>query len=563
MKRKLFLITVLVIIGFIGLPISVLAIAADPIADNTPIKPDESEGGNTPWPPPAGMCIVYGSNSELRQIGYRLTFVYVGTNGEYEPYAVTRTNAAGVSRQVTSTDILIDDRYRSFISDSRYSKFEYVRKISADPSSTFNFVGVSDDNYADNIEQFTLADTDNNSGGNNKYAANRTKFNYLNEYYEDFINTKGGLNFLAKCVEDASKYDYCNGKRLLELFVGSDNTPDKKGDDWDQLRKTAIALGLLSEGSSPSDLANIVYKDKGKRLHLIVEPLFVLVCNKKNDDEGFKGIASLTEIITMYLANNKKTGGWQRVLFKGINQNFRMYDENAGDGGKPRSKRFLCVAPNTAYLNKPYKLLGVAQFSGIGVSAYAKSCSISVELNKKYQKNIASLQATLCKDGDCNYDYVANAKSYYTVRDKGIYLNPDFIFKNMGALILNLSDVIVKPYVVVYRPISLSNPFPGHNGDSRTPGANWASKNNSVINDYITNNRGVNTDKVYNLTPMYTITLTPTLISNIRQYNNTVVGGYGDDSLYECSDMKLTCKSKFIHSKYLSSFSGCAMNDTC
>lgn len=71
---------------------------------------------------------------------------------------------------------------------------------------------------------------------------------------------------------------------------------------------------------------------------------------------------------------------------------------------------------------------------------------------------------------------------------------------------------------IKFRTISLSNPFPARDGTSRLPGSNWLDKKNYVY-DYITNNRGVEADEIYNKEPIYSITLTPSLMRKIRKYN--------------------------------------------
>ena len=70
--------------------------------------------------------------------------------------------------------------------------------------------------------------------------------------------------------------------------------------------------------------------------------------------------------------------------------------------------------------------------------------------------------------------------------------------------------------LVKFRPIDFENPFPGFAGTGRTPGINWDSDS---INRFITNNRNVSGDAVYDLPPMYTISLNPTQIRTIREYN--------------------------------------------
>lgn len=105
----------------------------------------------------------------------------------------------------------------------------------------------------------------------------------------------------------------------------------------------------------------------------------------------------------------------------------------------------------------------------------------------------------------------------------------------------NCSATSLKGLNLIYRPISLGNPFPGINGTGRTPGSNWNS--NSLIKNYITNNRGVKGTSVYTKAPMYQITLTPALIGKIRKYNETTT--YNDFNM-DCNSNGKECKSNFI-----------------
>ena len=104
---------------------------------------------------------------------------------------------------------------------------------------------------------------------------------------------------------------------------------------------------------------------------------------------------------------------------------------------------------------------------------------------------------------------------------------------------------------IIYRPISLNDPFPGEDGEGRHAGDNWNGVANvlgttrNFIDAYITNNRGVKTDEVYNLTPMYEFTLTPSNLRNIRKYNKTQKNNYNDIYTLECSN-GVYCKSEFL-----------------
>jgi len=117
---------------------------------------------------------------------------------------------------------------------------------------------------------------------------------------------------------------------------------------------------------------------------------------------------------------------------------------------------------------------------------------------------------------------------------------------------------------VIYRPISLDDPFPSIDADGRVTGANWCYGNdcsnmNEVVTTVITNNRGVETEELYKeRDPLYTITLTPGLIKEIRKYNNK--NNYDDFNL-ECDSNGLNCKSNFIREEFKNYFSGCGIRN--
>lgn len=94
---------------------------------------------------------------------------------------------------------------------------------------------------------------------------------------------------------------------------------------------------------------------------------------------------------------------------------------------------------------------------------------------------------------------------------------------------------------IIYRPISLTNPFPNEKNTSiyRQMGLNW---NENLAESVIKNNRGVNDYEVYSKQPLYTITLTPSTLKEIRAYNKQVS--------YNNFDMNCTngylCSSNFL-----------------
>lgn len=104
--------------------------------------------------------------------------------------------------------------------------------------------------------------------------------------------------------------------------------------------------------------------------------------------------------------------------------------------------------------------------------------------------------------------------------------------RNVGATGLNSK--------AQFRVISLNNPFPARDGTSRLPGSNWLNEMDNNVYDYIQNNRNVKKDNknndaesVYNKEPLYTITLTPSTMVKIREYNKS----------HNYSNIDMTCES--------------------
>ncbi len=116
-------------------------------------------------------------------------------------------------------------------------------------------------------------------------------------------------------------------------------------------------------------------------------------------------------------------------------------------------------------------------------------------------------------------------------------------------------------YDLKFRTISLNNPFPARDGSARMPSDLWLSDSKNKVYDYITANRGV---RYYNndasgealystdeIEPMYTVTLTPSTMLKIREYNK--LHNYGGNSL-NCNSNGRECYSTFLRdSNYFSS----------
>ena len=96
---------------------------------------------------------------------------------------------------------------------------------------------------------------------------------------------------------------------------------------------------------------------------------------------------------------------------------------------------------------------------------------------------------------------------------------------------------------IKFRTIALDNPFPARDATSRMPGSNWLGTNN-YIRGYITYNRGVTGEEVYDKEPIYTIKLTPSTMIKIREYNKK--HNYGDIELKCSGENNTECMSEFL-----------------
>lgn len=142
-----------------------------------------------------------------------------------------------------------------------------------------------------------------------------------------------------------------------------------------------------------------------------------------------------------------------------------------------------------------------------------------------------------------------------------------------------------EPGNIEYRVIDLKDPFPGNaakagsslfntNIKGRKPGSNWNST--TVVQKEILKNRGVNDDEIYKLTPLYEFELTPSVIKEIKEYNDK--HSYDDFTLSCKGENKKACvasgfdfKTKFGIVKVieqckeisnLSKFNSCYNNDS-
>lgn len=185
-----------------------------------------------------------------------------------------------------------------------------------------------------------------------------------------------------------------------------------------------------------------------------------------------------------------------------------------------------------------------------GIYCYDKNTTTNSEQTYKNLENCIKQKVQDLTSQKANYKNDMLYSCKFTVENK---LIPDPDSNDSKSNDLN----------VIFRPISLNNPFPGFDGKGRKTGSNWCygmdcSNTNPIVESTITNNRDTTKDDIYRkLDPLYTITLNPGLIKEIREYNKK--NSYDDFNL-KCNTDGYKCLSDFIRVKYERYFKGCGIS---
>lgn len=163
--------------------------------------------------------------------------------------------------------------------------------------------------------------------------------------------------------------------------------------------------------------------------------------------------------------------------------------------------------------------------SDLSISNTKDSCKFTMQFSVGSQAectrakgNLGTLKATYTKDS-CTEKVSFNTK--VTGADSSCSNN------------VTVENIDIKEDLV-FRPISLSNPFLGSNGKGRSMGSPWT---DDLKKTYITDR-----SNVYSKKPLYSITLTPSTIKQIRDYNKDT--SYDDFNLI-CSNGE-ACYSIFL-----------------
>lgn len=283
-----------------------------------------------------------------------------------------------------------------------------------------------------------------------------------------------------------------------------------------------------------------------------------------------------------------------------------------------RTQKATSTKPSGAYTVVGYSNLPISNDAKKGIDIDLKLEEVTTGHNGRFKLNdyVCKYQVTnnscICPDGTlnagkdltCKLDEMTCIEAQETYCDTELFDDDDcdrYKCKNsnnvggkmditacvltrqkQGATLqeaIDYCDHVVCPLgiPIIYRVISLKNPFPGKNIAHRVagfnlevvgryPGANWNSE--KLVKTQILNNRGVKADEVYKKEPLYVFDLDAGVVKNIRAYNDNTSDGYTDFTLdcIESADKNETgtkCISKkFVHDRRYGLVSGTCQHAT-
>ena len=451
---------------------------------------------------------------------------------------ITTSNTfPGISVSKFSANITV--QYTLHPESSVYNKEFTLQKVKADDSSITSIdnkntkTGLTLDPLMDSIDNFNKDVNDNSKEISDKKATiYRTVWYDLNEATGK-KNKLPSVNFSSvrkTSVESINKNNISDSDRNHITTIGFVNLPIPFGAEVGT-EKLILTITSLSGTDITSEIRNAVVNKKYTCTYNIIStPSSSCECPENTDKAG-------TNLLG-YIKNNNMT----------CSEAQQKYCNN-GDNGDDDGGGGLYCPDGTR--NAGYSLDGC-----IGSGGTYDSC-----------------KSQLC-DQDLKCPESANATDTMSLQ----FRNCVSVKINQG---MSLSEAKAacnvfctsKGQKIIYRTISLSNPFPSYDSDEtvtqnnltvgmfndnikgRYPGMNWNST--TTVKNKILNNRGVDGDKVYTKTPLYTFKLDAGTIQAIRKYNKN----------HKYSDFKLDCKkgnaaaciSTFVHS----STSGRTGTGTC
>lgn len=439
-------------------------------------------------------------------------------------YYVNRVEFYKMTREAANTALkkCITDVYETFTGSKKIINYNLSGEFS---------VNYNDPDYGKS--ELSLSETSSNETKIEARSSEGTTLSKLKEWknrnnvynlFDDFVKIAEGITYTVTQSKDYS-LDYKKG--YMASYQGKYYTySDFKGkvNSWSTNSYIDIGKGVLplTNKKYNNGIVSLNYKNIGGGSLKYLSETNTYSGTTKNNACSYKTIEN--DVISCECPSDTKNAGEildLKMITESLTCNEAIEKYCNSNPNNPDYPNDMTVCPEDSPIEKRNRPV-------------EKSC-----LNNATCKKLTCYNIT-CKKSDGNYVYLN--LDIQKEMDKDSKLSYEQAYKKAyekngcgGKPKYN------EPGNIEYRVIDLKDPFPGNAAKSgfslfnsnikgRKPGSNWNST--TIVQKEILNNRGVKGDEVYNLTPLYEFNLTPSVIKEIREYN--------DKHSYD--DFTLSCK---------------------
>lgn len=435
-------------------------------------------------------------------------------------YYVNRVEFYKMTREAANTALkkCITDVYETFTGSKKIINYNLSGEFS---------VKYNDPDYRKS--ELSLSETSSNAPKIEARSSEGTTLSKLKEWkdtsnvynlFDDFVKIAEGITYTVTQSKDYS-LDYKKG--YMASYQGKYYTYSKVS-SWSTNSYIDIGKGVLPLANKKynNGTVSLNYKNIGGGSLKYSNTTNTYSGTTKNNACSYKTIEN--DVISCECPSDTKNAGEildLKMITESLTCNEAIEKYCNSNPNNPDYPNDMTVCPEDSPIEKRNRPV-------------EKSC-----LNNNACKKLTCYNIT-CKKSDGNYVYLN--LDIQKEMDKDSKLSYEQAYKKAyekngcgGKPKYN------EPGNIEYRVIDLKDPFPGNaakaghslfntNIKGRKPGSNWNST--TIVKKEILNNRGVSGDAIYNLEPLYEFNLTPSVIKEIRKYN--------DKHSYD--DFTLSCK---------------------
>lgn len=466
-------------------------------------------------------------------------------------YYVNRVEFYKMTREAANTALkkCITDVYETFTGSKKIINYNLSGEFS---------VNYNDREYGKS--ELSLSETGSSEPKIEARSSEGTTLSKLNEWknksdvynlFDDFVKIAEGITYTVTQSKDYA-LDYKNGYMSSyqgKYYTYSDYVKNKVS-AWGKNSYIDIGKGILPLSSKKYSDGKVYinYKNIGGGSLKYSNTTNTYSGTTKNNVCSYKTIEN--DVISCECPSDTENAG-EILDLKMITESLtcdeavRKYCDS-----NPDNPRNMTVCPEDSPIEKRNRPV-------------EKSC-----LNNDACKKLTCYNIT-CKKSDGNYVYLNLDIQKEMDKNSGISYDDAYkkAYEKNGC---GAKPKYNEPGNIEYRVIDLKDPFPGNKAESgfplfnstikgRKPGSNWNST--TIVKKEILNNRGVKGDEVYNLTPLYEFNLTPSVIKEIRNYNDN--HSYDDFTLSCKGNNKQACVATDSGFNFKKKYGVVAVNSNC